>query len=147
MSKKQLKKERKTACEKYNFIQNVIHNNAMSCNDVTHKDFDIEESRRKSATSIAALNVDNGLEAMLASQMLSVHQLQQTAMIMVNGLPYGEHSQYYTNTAIKLSHVFVVQANLLAKLQGTTGQNVTVKRVDVNQGGQAIIGTIHAPER
>jgi hypothetical protein len=46
------------------------------------------------------------------------------------------------NTAIKLSNTFVQQAALLAKLQGGGAQKIVVERVDVHQGGQAIVGSI-----
>lgn len=34
------------------------------------------------------------------------------------------------------------QANLLAKLQGLGSQKITVERIEVHQGGQAIVGNI-----
>ena len=34
------------------------------------------------------------------------------------------------------------QANTLAKLQGVGGQKIIIERVDVHQGGQAIVGNI-----
>ena len=118
MSKKQVKKDNKITLGKDKFLQNVIHDNILSCNNITHKDFDVEKSRRKSTMNLTALNVNGGLQTLLASQMLAVHQLQQTAMTMVNGLSYSDESHYYTNTAIKLSNTFIQQCSLLAKLQG-----------------------------
>jgi len=95
-----------------------------------------------SENDLIALKVENSLQAMVASQMLAVHKLQQTSMVLINGLPFGESTRYYTNTAIKLSNTFIQQANLLAKLQGGVGQKIIVERVDISHGGQAVIGTV-----
>ena len=147
MLKKQLKLSEQDAnitLKKDKFIQAVIHSNALSCNNVMSDDFDIEKSKRKSDTGLAALDISGGLQALLASQLLGIHQLQQTAMTMVNGLSFGNASQYYMNTAIKLSNTFVQQASLLAKLQGAIGQKFVVERVDVHDGGQAVIGAVNS---
>ena len=79
---------------------------------------------------------------MLAAQMLSIHHLQQRSMTYANACEGMKLQQYYTNAAIKLSNCFVQQANMLAKLQGVGGQKIIVERVDVHQGGQAIVGNI-----
>ena len=42
----------------------------------------------------------------------------------------------------RLANCFVQQANMLTKLQGIAGQKITVERVVVNQGGQAVVGNI-----
>lgn len=89
-------------------------------------------------------SVDGGLQALVAAQMMAIHKLQQTSMALAKGLPYGECSKYYTNTSIKLSNTFIQQATLLAKLQGSIGQKITVERVDVSHGGQAVIGTVNS---
>jgi len=80
---------------------------------------------------------------MLAAQMYSIHELQQKIMIYANATDNLELQKYYTNSAIKLANCFVQQANILAKLQGVGGQKIIVERVDVHQGGQAVVGNIH----
>lgn len=134
------------AQKKEDFIKHVVHKNALACNDINKEAFDIDSAKRLSKERIQALNVNDGLQAMVAAQMLAVHELQQKSMIFANGLSTTDHnaSQYYTNTAIKLANTFIQQANLLAKLQGGIGQKVTVERVEVNQGGQAIVGNVQS---
>lgn len=53
-----------------------------------------------------------------------------------------DNLKYYTNTAIKLANTFSQQANLLHKLQGNSNQKMTVERVHVHDGGQAIVGNV-----
>lgn len=63
-------------------------------------------------------------------------------MIYANATDELELKKYYTNAAIKLANCFTQQANILAKLQGIGGQKIIVERVDVHQGGQAVVGNI-----
>ena len=145
MSANQIKsqeQEKKLDLAKRQFMHEAICSTATACNNIHHKSFDIEKARQQSENELIALKVDDSLQAMLASQMLTIHKLQQTSMVLINGLPFGESSQYYTNTAIKLSNTFIQQATLLAKLQGGIGQKIVVEHVDVHQGGQAIVGNI-----
>ncbi len=53
-----------------------------------------------------------------------------------------ELKKYCTNTTVKLANCFVQQVNILAKLQGVGGQKIIVERVEVQQGGQAVVGNI-----
>ena len=132
---------------KNKFLKDTIYSTATSCNNINHKNFDIEKAKKQSENDLVALNVEDGLQAMIAAQMLAIHKLQQTSMILANAMPFNESNQYYTNTAIKLANTFVQQANLLAKLQGVGGQKIIVERVDISNGGQAVIGTVSSQNR
>ncbi|NDH67873.1 MAG: hypothetical protein EBY22_08255 [Gammaproteobacteria bacterium] len=134
--------ERHTLAEN-RFIKDIINRAANACNNINNQDFDVEKARKQSENDFIALNVEGGLQALVAAQMMAIHKLQQTSMALAKGLPYGESSQYYTNTSIKLSNTFIQQATLLAKLQGGVGQKITVERVDISHGGQAVIGTVN----
>ena len=150
MATKQLKspeQEDKLALAQNRFLDDTACNIAQTCNNIKDADFDIESAKRKGLSQLTALEVEGSLQEMLASQMLSIHKYQQLAMVMSHGLPAGEYQQYYTNTGIKLANTFVQQANLLAKLQGRIGQKIIVERVNISQGGQAVIGTVNAQER
>jgi len=124
------------------FTRNIIYDAALACNNVNNEKFDLKKAKSLSAEGIAALGAQNGLESMLAAQMLSIHQLQQRSMVYANASDNFELKTYYTNTAIKLANCFVQQVNMLAKLRGFGGQKIIVERVDVHQGGQAVVGNI-----
>jgi hypothetical protein len=128
---------------KKGLLDDTIHNNAQACDNVSRDGFDLEKAKKKSQSHLTALGANEGLQALLASQMLAIHKLQQRSMAIVNGLSYSEASQYYTNTSIKLANTFVQQATLLAKLQGGIGQKIIVERVDISHGGQAVIGNVN----
>lgn len=134
--------EDKISVAKNRLLEDVIRTSATACNNIKHKDFDLEKARKQNENDLIALQCEGRLQVMLAAQMMAIHKLQQTSMGLANGLMYGEISKYYTNTAIRLSNTFVQQANLLAKLQGGVGQKIIVEHVDAHQGGQAIVGNI-----
>lgn len=135
--------EDKLALAKNRLFEDTIRISAPACNNINHKNFDLEKAKKQNENDLIALQCEGGLQVMLAAQMIAIHKLQQTSMALANGLSYGETSKYYTNTAIKLSNTFIQQANLLAKLQGGVGQKIIVERVDVSHGGQAVIGTVN----
>ncbi|BCA93792.1 hypothetical protein TUM19329_01530 [Legionella antarctica] len=125
------------------FKQEIIHNSVLATNNFKAEHFDLKEATKTNQEGLEALNAKDGLQSMLAAQMLSVHKLQQRAMTYANNCNnQPKIEQYYTNAAIKLTNCFVQQANMLAKLQGIGGQKITVERVEVHQGGQAIVGNI-----
>lgn len=127
---------------KEKFSHHIIYENAIATNDIRKEKFDINKAKEKSKDAMTALGIDGGLQSMLAAQMLSIHELQQRTMAYANGVDNLELKKYYTNAAVKLSNCFVQQANILSKLQGVGGQKIIVERVDVHQGGQAVVGNI-----
>ncbi|KTD01971.1 hypothetical protein [Legionella feeleii] len=130
---------------KQRFKNRVIRKNAISTSNVMSDTFNINEAKKESHEALTALNVTTSLQSMLVAQMLSVHELQQRTIAFAHGSSHADIKKYYINSAVKLANCFVQQANLLAKLQGIAGQKIIVERVDVHQGGQAIVGTIQGP--
>lgn len=128
---------------KQKFMRQLVLDNALATQRILREDFDIESAKQQSTIGLEALSPANTLQAMLASQMLAVHKLQHTCTTFANNLTDIPILQYYTNTAIKLANTFVQQTNLFAKLQGMTSQTVVVEKVDISDGGQAIIGTVN----
>lgn len=124
------------------FKNQLIHDNALANNTYTKENFDLDREKQASKEAIAGLNASNGLQSMLAAQMLSIHKLQQKSLCYAQNVKDYKLEKYYVNSGVKLANCFVQQANLLAKLQGLGGQKITVERVEVHQGGQAIVGNI-----
>ncbi|HAT6935945.1 TPA: hypothetical protein JAN57_03230 [Legionella pneumophila] len=127
---------------KKRFRNRIIRKNAIATNNVMSDTFNIHEANKDSHEALTALNAATSLQSMLIAQMLSVHELQQRTIAFAHGSSEVDIKTYYTNSAVKLANCFVQQASLLAKLQGIAGQKIIVERVDVHQGGQAIVGTI-----
>lgn len=128
------------AKEKFN--HHIIDKNALATNNVVAEKFDLTSAKQKSSDAMIALGANNGLQAMLVAQMLSIHELQQRAMTYAFSADGLELKKYYTNTGIKLANCFVQQAHILSKIQGVGGQKIIVERVNVHRGGQAVVGNI-----
>lgn len=62
------------------FNRQLIHDNAMANNSYKDERFDLDREKQSSKDALAELNANNGLQSMLAAQMLSVHKLQQKSM-------------------------------------------------------------------
>lgn len=104
------------------------------------KDIDAAELRVKNLMS--SILTGNGLETILASQMVAVHNLQMSAATYAKHYKSVELAKPYMNMVTKLSNTFIQQAQLLSKLQGKGQQKVTVEHVNVHEGGQAIVGNV-----
>ena len=91
---------------------------------------------------LADIAPQNGLEGMLAVQMVAAHNM---AMTMAARAMHPDQTTEGVNDNITRAHkmmkTFVSQTEALAKLRGNT-KTVTIKHVNVNAGGQAIIGDV-----
>jgi hypothetical protein len=116
--------------------------NALACNNIKNPDFNMSNALNEGVVAFKALGATDALQEMLVAQMLSIHNLQQTAAAMANGTQHTKSGQYFTNTAIKLANCFSAQVNRLAQLQGKVGQKITISKVNVHQGAQAIVGHV-----
>ena len=78
--------------------------------------------------------------------MVGVHNL---AMHQLRTARHAEipHAQAAANLAVKLTRMFAAQVERLDRHRGKGQQRVTVEHVQVNAGGQAIVGSIEAPRR
>jgi len=54
-----------------------------------------------------------------------------------------DHMNLYINGGTKLSRVFANQMEALKKYRGKGQQKIVVEHVNVNEGGQAIVGVVN----
>lgn len=129
--------------EKRNFSTKIAGLNAIACNNLKQDGLQLSTALKDSQDALKALDTTSGLQEMLASQMLSIHNMQQLCFAMANRhIANLKSGQYFINAAVKLSNSFTQQAALLAKLQGNIGQRIVVEHVEVHNGGQAVVGSI-----
>src|SRR3990167_9449454 len=128
---------------KKQFSDKIARYNAIACDNKSNGGFNVEQAFHESKNHLEALNVQGGIQEMLAAQMTSLHFLQQTSAAMANRVTEIKTKQFFTNSAIKLSNSFVQLANILTKLQGSIGQKIIVEHVEVHHGGQAVVGNIN----
>lgn len=96
--------------------------------------------------AFAEMEPKNYLEGMLVAQMISTKQAahQFLARAIVKEQP-GEFVDANVLRATRLMRVFVEQIDALQRLRGKSGQQrVVVEHVNVQAGGQAIVGAVSA---
>lgn len=95
--------------------------------------------------ALEAINPRDGLEGMLAVQMVATHNaalecFRRTMQIDVSFEVRESNLKY----AEKLLSLYLRELEALQKRRGQGQQNVTVKHVKVEAGGQAMLGVVNA---
>ena len=115
------------------------------------------ESKEGSAHTLTAalahmldLAPRDGVEGMLAAQMVSVHRIAME--LLAEGRRYGQSIELATfrlNQAGRLLRLFAMQLETLNRNRGKgpSEQKVTVQHVHVNDGGQAVVGNVNQAQR
>ena len=97
-------------------------------------------------SAIKGVEPKDEVEVMLASQMAAIHMATMTCarrLANVETIPQQDSAERAFN---KLARTFAAQMEALRKYRTGGEQNVTVKHVTVNEGGQAIVGNVeHSP--
>ena len=98
---------------------------------------------------LGELGPTTGAEALLAVQMLGVHEA--ATVFLRHATAEGQTEDGADRNvlrATRLMRLFTEQLDAMAKLKGRTSQQkVTVEHVHVHEGGQAIVGAVGAPTR
>ena len=105
------------------------------------KDAD-EEAINFALAVIAGIEPKDELETMLAMQMVAVHLATMTftrRLARVETLDQQHGSERALN---KLARTFAMQMEALKRYRTGGEQKVVVQHVNVNEGGQAIVGTV-----
>lgn len=96
---------------------------------------------------LAGINPQDEIEGLLTVQMIGIHNASLEAIR--RAMSYGQHPEAvrsYMNLAGKLARTFTQQLEALKRYRSGGQQKVMVEHVHVNQGGQAVIGTINRGE-
>ena len=104
----------------------------------------VDIERMNSAAAIMnGIAPETPLEGLLAAQMTAAHNMAMefSRRAMKEGQT-EEGIERNVNRAAKLMKAFTAQVDALHKLRNKGQQKITVQHVQVNQGGQAVIGDI-----
>lgn len=115
-----------------------------------HDDFDQEEQNTRVVRALElyeSLEPANGAEGMLAAQMVGTHfaALDCLRRAALSNQTF-EGRKVALNQAQKLMTLYTKQLATLDKHRGKGQQKVTVEHVNVEAGGQAIVGNVSASE-
>jgi hypothetical protein len=125
------------------FGKHVVNRNAVTDSVFADNNLNIKEKAKNSQQNISALNPENNIELLLASQMMAVHNYQQRLISHAINTEKVDSSVKYGNLAAKLSNVFIQQINLMHKLKGTNQQKIVFEHVHIHNGAQAVVGAIN----
>jgi hypothetical protein len=92
--------------------------------------------------TIRGIGPRDEVEAMMAAQMAAVHMATMTLarrLAHVDNIPQQDSAERAFN---KLARTFAVQLEALKRYRTGGEQKVTVQHVTVNEGGQAIVGSV-----
>ena len=95
--------------------------------------------------AIDGIRPTDEIEAMLAVQMVATHE---TAMDMLMRAKHADLTltlQECGSLAVKLLRTYSAQVEALSRLRRGGEQRVIVQHVNVNEGGQAIVGAVNHP--
>ena len=112
--------------------QEILDNTLVSINDIKPKD---------------------AIEAMLAAQMVATHNAAMQNLERANGLLNSkvykeiELGSKAFNVANKLTRTYTMQMEALQRYRGKGAQKMVIEHVNVNSGGQAIIGSIESNKK
>jgi hypothetical protein len=97
--------------------------------------------------AVQGVKPENEVEAMLAVQMVSAHDLAMNLLVKAKASNDPEVTATHAGIAVKLMRTFAAQTEALAKLRRGGEQKVTVEHVHVYPGGQAVVGHVSVPGR
>ena len=91
---------------------------------------------------IAAVEPRDSIEAMLATQMVTVHNAMLRSARSLRGSETIPQQDSNGNLVNKLARTFAAQVEALKRYRSKGEQKVVVEHVTVNEGGQAIVGNV-----
>jgi hypothetical protein len=91
---------------------------------------------------IRAVEPRDEVEAMLAAQMAAIHMATMTFARRLNHVDNIAQQDSAERAFNKLARTFAVQMEALKRYRTGGEQRVTVQHVTVNEGGQAIVGSV-----
>jgi hypothetical protein len=92
--------------------------------------------------AINGLRLKDEVESMLATQMVAANHAAMDLFRRVGQSEYLESMTAYGNLAIKFLRTFNAQLEALQHYRGKGQQKIVVERVNVGEGGQAIVGHV-----
>jgi hypothetical protein len=111
-------------------------------NNVLPNSTDKEIALKNGLALVAAVKPKDELESMLAVQMAAIHMATMTFSRRLANIETIEQQDSAERALNKLARTFTTQMEALKRYRTGGEQKVTVHHVTVNEGGQAIVGTV-----
>jgi hypothetical protein len=95
--------------------------------------------------AIDGIRPGDEIEAMLAVQMVATFEMAMDMLMRAKQADLMPTLQECGSLAVKLLRTYTAQVEVLARLRRGGEQRVIVQHVNVNDGGQAIVGAVNHP--
>ncbi len=123
---------------------NVIEQVIVICHSGENDPELVAKKANASMDAILEIDPQDSTELMLATQMVTVHNL---TMEMSRRALLSEQTEdgvnFNINRLTKLMRTYMAQMEALNKYRNKGKQQITVQHVNVNDGGQAVIGDVN----
>jgi hypothetical protein len=123
-------------------LKHVVGSSAAT---LINKDADADDPDglfNQSKQFIGSFKPKDAKQAMLAAQMIAVHELQQHHTCYAKQAKHPRLRSLHTKDAAKLANVFLKQLQTFEKMQGKGEQKIMVEHVSVHPGAQAVVGSV-----
>ena len=101
-----------------------------------------EQYRDMAVAMQAELQPRDAIEAMLISQMTATHIAMTSMSQKMTDAAIPQTREGFERSMTRLSRTYIAQMDALRKHRAKAQQTVRVERVNVEQGGQAIVGDV-----
>ena len=110
----------------------------------TFKDFDnYDKCANYALAFLDGIAPRDEIEGMLAVQMVGIHNLAMDNLRRAKNEDHLDWVRLRLSQAVKLMKVFTDQMGALQKYRTGGEQKMIIEHVHVNEGGRAIVGTVH----
>lgn len=122
------------ASDQLNKLVNAIH---------TDRSAALSEAAVNGAlAALSGIEPEDEVEALLATQMVATNHAAMELIRRAVQAEYASNMNAYGNLAVKFLRTFSVQLEGLQRYRGKGQQKIVVERVNVGEGGQAIVGSV-----
>jgi hypothetical protein len=111
------------------------------CATVRGKDIDHDDANF-ALEFVKGAKPQDPIEAALATQMASIHIQVMRFVYHFGNARTGAEFNHYESMLTRLARTFVAQVEALKRYRNTSEPGVTVQKVSVKDGGQAIVGNV-----
>jgi hypothetical protein len=120
------------------FLSGILH----QLSDVPREGPDLEDKLNFMLAIVRGLKPKDQLETMLGAQMAAVHLATMTLAHRLGRVETIQQQDSAERAFNKLARTFAAQMEALKRYRAGGQQKVTVEHVTVNEGGQAIVGSV-----
>ena len=124
-------------------LEQVVHTFNGAVSDGVLDNDKVVSAYNSTMAILSGIQPQDELEGMLAVQMIGVHNMAMDYMGKATRTDRVDFMSTYMNGATKSLRTFAAQIEALKKYRTGGQQKMIVEHVHVNEGGQAIVGTVN----